>query len=78
MYQISGADEMKLRAAFVYHPPQEGQGQRYEKLRAEARNLALTMTTLCPPSRELSLALTNLEQAVMWANASIARNEPAK
>jgi hypothetical protein len=25
--------------------------------------------------RETSLAMTNLEQAVMWANAAIARNE---
>jgi hypothetical protein len=28
-----------------------------------------------PESREQSLALTNLEQAVMWANAAIARRE---
>ena len=33
------------------------------------------MIASCPDSRELSLALTNLEQAVFWANASIARNE---
>jgi hypothetical protein len=30
---------------------------------------------LCPESRELALASTNLEQCVMWANAAIARNE---
>ena len=29
----------------------------------------------CPDSRELSVALTKLEEAVMWANAAIARNE---
>lgn len=28
-----------------------------------------------PDSREKSLALTHLEDAVMWANAAIARNE---
>ncbi|MGP3782344.1 Acb2/Tad1 domain-containing protein [Paenibacillus sp. 1A_MP2] len=28
-----------------------------------------------PKSREQSLAMTNLEQAVFWANAAIARNE---
>lgn len=75
MYHISDADEQKLRAAFTYHPPQEGQGPRYEEIRQRAHGVALMMTTLCPPSRELSLALTNLEQAVMWANAAIARNE---
>ena len=30
---------------------------------------------LCPGSRELSLSKTKLEESVMWANASIARNE---
>lgn len=28
-----------------------------------------------PTSREQELALTKLEEAIMWANASIARNE---
>lgn len=28
-----------------------------------------------PPSRERSLAITNLEQALMWAIAAIARNQ---
>lgn len=32
------------------------------------------MDNLCPDSRELSLAITKLEEAIMWANASIARS----
>lgn len=32
------------------------------------------INNLCPESREKSLAVTNLEESVMWANASIARN----
>lgn len=28
----------------------------------------------CQPSRETSLALTKLEEAMFWANASLARN----
>lgn len=42
-------------------------------IRAAARIAAETILLMCPPSRERSLALTNLEQAVMWANASVAR-----
>ena len=61
--------------AFRYHPPKENQPERYERLRAMAGQLAHAYVTNCPPSRELSLALTKLEEAVMWANASIARNE---
>lgn len=30
---------------------------------------------LCPSSRERSLAMTKLEEAVMWANSAIARNK---
>lgn len=59
---------------FTYHAPKGDQAQTYETIRSEAKGLALLLLEKCPPSRELSLALTNLEQAVFWANASIARN----
>lgn len=60
---------------FKYHAPKEGQPAKYEALRNLGKGLAKAIDELCPDSREKSLALTNLEQAVMWANASIARNE---
>ena len=60
---------------FKYHRPFGDQQKRYERIRDEARCLAHTVHYLCPDSREKSLAITNLEQAVMWANAAIARNE---
>jgi hypothetical protein len=63
----------QIDAAFKYHPPKEGQPERYAEIRAEARLLALRLVKLCPPGRERSLALTKLEEAVMWANAAIAR-----
>ena len=58
-----------------YHPPKDGQQECYGAIRQEARELAFTIQALCPESREKSLAMTNLEQSVMWANAAIARNE---
>jgi hypothetical protein len=64
-----------LENNFTYHPPKGDQQERYVRLRDEAKGLAGTILDLCPDSRERSVALTNLEQAVMWANASIARNE---
>lgn len=63
----------QIENSFKYHPPQEGQVEKYEWLRDEARKLAHLIDDLCPNGREKSLAITNLEQAVMWANASIAR-----
>lgn len=68
-----GRDDLEVR--FTYHAPKGNQQKRYVELRATAKELAEKIVTRCPPSRERSLALTNLEQAVMWANASIARNE---
>lgn len=74
-YQASEADAKKIETAFTYHAPVGDQPDRYVDIREKAKSLALTFTMHCPPSRELSLAITNLEQAVMWANAAIARNE---
>ncbi|ARF67229.1 hypothetical protein B7C51_04470 [Paenibacillus larvae subsp. pulvifaciens] len=59
---------------FKYHAPKEGQPEKYTAIRERAKELAYMLDELCPNSREKSLAITNLEQVVMWANASIARN----
>jgi len=59
---------------FTYHAPKEGQPERYQALRAKAKEFALLIDELCPESREKSVAFTNLETAVFWANAAIARH----
>jgi hypothetical protein len=57
-----------------YHAPDKYQVPRYNALREAARVYAEAILRDCPDSRERSLALTNLEQSVMWANAAIARD----
>jgi hypothetical protein len=64
-----------LANRFSYHPPLPGQPERYEKIRAFAHDTARLISEECPESREKSLALTHLEEAVMWANAAIARHD---
>lgn len=64
----------ELENRFSYHSPKEGQPQKYTSIREKAKELAHMIDELCPSSREKSVAMTNLETAVMWANASIARN----
>lgn len=66
-------DDIAVR--FTWHPPKEGQPERYQLLRAQARELAYSVDANVPDSREKSLALTKLEECVMWANAAIARRE---
>jgi hypothetical protein len=36
---------------------------------------AIQLVEICPVSRELSLALTAMEEAMIWANAAVAREE---
>ena len=64
----------QLENNFKYHAPKEGQNEKYETLRSQAKELAYRFEEFCPKSRELSLAITKLEESVMWANAAIARN----
>lgn len=66
-------NEMEKR--FTYHQPKPGQPEKYAAIRAKAKELAELITELSPQSREQSLALTKVEEAVMWANAGIARGE---
>ena len=60
---------------FTYHVPKEGQLGRYKLISAQGLEFAVLLSQNCPASRELSLAMTKLEEAVMWANASIGRAE---
>lgn len=65
--------ESEIDIRFKYHKPKEGQPEIYENLRGRAKEFAMEIEENCPDSREKSLAMTKLEEAVMWANASIAR-----
>ena len=74
-YQITEKQYLEIQNRFTYHKPKDDQPARYEEIRKRAHGLAISLLEACPDSRERSLALTHLEDAVMWANASIARNE---
>lgn len=76
-YDINEQEKEKLDNNFTFHPVKTEmlQNHRYEEIRRNAKEFAELLYQFCPPSRELSLAITNLEQTVFWANASIARNE---
>lgn len=63
----------EINTRFTYHPPTEDQTEKYFVLRDKAKDLAHTIGAFCPDCRERALAITKLEEAVMWANAGIAR-----
>ena len=68
-------DAADLENRFTYHQPKGDQAERYVDIRTLARDFAKQIDAMCPDSREKSLAITHIEEAVFWANAAIARNE---
>lgn len=73
---LSDEESRLLENNFTYHPPQGDQPERYTRIRAGGKELAALLMELCPHTRERSLALTKIEEAVFWANAAIARTNP--
>ena len=68
-------DRNEIENRFTYHSPKEDQPERYVSIRDAAKMFATLIIQIVPESREQSLAITKIEEAVMWANAGIARNE---
>lgn len=69
--------EGHLKNRFKEHLLSEDKKEECVEIRREAFHLSLLsllISKLCPDSREKSLAITKLEEAVFWANASIARS----
>ncbi|NGO70505.1 DUF7681 family protein [Streptomyces boncukensis] len=66
--------DLDIPNRFTYHPPQGDQPERYERLRAAGREFAELLAELCPSSPELSRAVAHVDEAVMNANAAIARH----
>ena len=74
-YPISQETANDLSNRFVHHAPINDQPNRYAEIRAKLLEAASFITERTPKCREQSLAITKLEEAMYWSNASIARNE---
>lgn len=64
-----------LKRRFSYHEPNTTvRAGRHEEVRETCLNAAVKIVELTgEPSREQSIAITHLENAMFWANAAIAR-----
>lgn len=59
---------------FMYHPPTGDKGETHAAIRERCRILAEQLNEVLPEGREKSLAITHLEEVMMWSNAAIARS----
>lgn len=63
-----------LEGIFTYHPPKKGQPAQYQRIREQAKRFAQLVVAEAPDSEERVVAIRRIEEAVMWANAAIARH----
>ena len=75
------ADDQKQTAldawlddVFSYHPPREDQIPKYTRIREGAKQFARVLAEECPECADTSAAMRKLREAVMTANAAIARD----
>lgn len=76
-YEPTIITQDRIEESFKHHDLQHEQIERCNEIRIRSGNLAKFLHANCPPSRELSLATTKLEEVAMWANKAIACNETA-
>lgn len=72
---LEAEERADLDKRFDYHrPPNELIASAHALCRESVKAAALVACSIVPPGRERSVMLTKLEEAMLWANAGIARN----
>lgn len=61
---------------FAYHKPSQIGLEKITKLREDFSYLKDAIESICPESRQRSVALTELETAAMWAIKAVVFNDP--
>ncbi len=65
-----------MKKTYEYHKPSAEGLRKIGRLREAFSDLHEDLENTCPQSRELSLALTHLETAAMWATKAVTHNDP--
>lgn len=60
----------------VFHPATPTTGPRHDAVRAAAAAYAAALAAVVPGGRHRALALTAVQESMMWANAGIACDTP--
>jgi len=70
------SDSETRKRLTLYPPKDAATAATMDTVRGNIIYLGELLEAECPPGRELSLALTKLEECCYWAIGSIARNQP--
>lgn len=65
----------QLEHRYIHHPPKGDQVERYAAIRSQICDVAKEIVRMTPCCPEQTRALNALDEAMMLANAAIARNE---
>jgi len=71
---VSFDGNAEIENNFMYNKSKDDQSEKYEALRAKAKEFAYLVDDFCPGGKEREISMAKLEESVMWANAAIARN----
>ncbi|MGK5531551.1 Acb2/Tad1 domain-containing protein [Streptomyces sp. URMC 129] len=67
-------DPADIENRFTYHAPTTDEKRHaHADIREACRRLADQINAQCPDGRAKAVALTKVEEAMMWANAALAR-----
>ena len=69
------ASQSDLDNWYKYHPPKPGQTEKYEAIRAKAKELAELFDEMSPGCADQTAAHRKLRDAVMAMNLTIACND---
>jgi len=64
----------EISSRFKSYPMDDKTKMKSDKIRKDIIDLADTIDIYCNESREKSIALTKLEECLMWVNKSLSRN----
>ena len=67
--------EAELRRRFTRRRVSDEQAQKQDLINQKALELSLLIAEATPVNRQQSVALTNIEQAAMWANKAISHDQ---
>lgn len=77
---VARAAETQRRAyidkPFAYHKPSDDGFKKITELRQAFSAVKASIEANCPPSRQTSVAITELETAAMWAIKAVVFNDP--